>query len=225
MVSYLTRIFGLGRLALAEDVVQDTLCRALEIWPIQGVPDNPSAWLMRVARNRAIDIVRRDDQFRHFAPEIVYLLKQRERRPAPHDVCLLSSGVVHRSPGDAHSEDALRFQRLGNRPLISRPRRLHRKAPRPRAQLVPAFRQFRGDHQCFGHRRAPGCGVPGDLPSFQRGVSRQPVRANCAGGPMFRSDPLGNSPKRASARRPAQDLRAARASVFSRGAACRQSGR
>jgi len=82
MVSYLTRIFGLGRLALAEDVVQDTLCRALEIWPIQGVPDNPSAWLMRVARNRAIDIVRRDDQFRHFAPEIVYLLKQRENQPA-----------------------------------------------------------------------------------------------------------------------------------------------
>src|SRR5207302_1043708 len=81
MVSYLTRIFGLGRLDLAEDVVQDTLCRALEIWPIQGMPDNPSAWLMRVAHNRAIDIVRRDDQFRLFAPEIVYLLK-RQNQPA-----------------------------------------------------------------------------------------------------------------------------------------------
>ena len=76
MVSYLTKIFG--RLDLAEDVVQDTLCRALEMWPVHGLPDNPSAWLMRVARNRAIDIVRRDDQFRHFAPELVHLLRLRE---------------------------------------------------------------------------------------------------------------------------------------------------
>ena len=59
MVSYLTRIVGLTRLDLAEDVVQDTLCRALETWPVHGLPDNPSAWLMRVARNRAIDLLRR----------------------------------------------------------------------------------------------------------------------------------------------------------------------
>jgi len=81
MVSYLTRIFGLGRLELAEDVVQDTLCRALETWPVQGLPDNPSAWLMRVARNRAIDLLRRDDQFRYFVPELTYLLRLREELP------------------------------------------------------------------------------------------------------------------------------------------------
>jgi len=81
MVSYLTRIFGLSRLDLAEDVVQDTLCRALETWPIKGLPDNPSAWLMRVARNRAIDLLRRDDQFRYFAPELAYLLRLREELP------------------------------------------------------------------------------------------------------------------------------------------------
>ncbi len=81
MVSYLARIFGWGRLDLAEDVVQDTLCRALETWPIHGLPDNPSAWLMRVARNRAIDLVRRDNQFRYFAPELVHLLRLREDVP------------------------------------------------------------------------------------------------------------------------------------------------
>src|SRR5262245_46782857 len=81
MISYLTRIFGLGRLDLAEDVVQDTLCRALETWPIKGLPDNPSAWLMRVARNRAIALLRRDDQFRYFAPELAYLLRLREELP------------------------------------------------------------------------------------------------------------------------------------------------
>src|SRR5262249_8553388 len=81
MVSYLTRIFGLGRLELAEDVVQDTLCPALETWPIQGLPGNPSAWLMRVARNRPTDLLRRDDQFRYFVPELSYLLRLREELP------------------------------------------------------------------------------------------------------------------------------------------------
>jgi RNA polymerase sigma factor (sigma-70 family) len=81
MVSYLTRIVGLGRLDLAEDVVQDTLCRALETWSIRGLPDNPSAWLMRVARNRAIDHLRRDEQFRYFSPELAYLLRLREETP------------------------------------------------------------------------------------------------------------------------------------------------
>jgi RNA polymerase sigma factor (sigma-70 family) len=70
MVSYLTRVFGVGNLRMAEDVVQDTLLRALETWPVYGVPENPAAWLMRVARNRAIDIVRRDGRFRHIAPEV-----------------------------------------------------------------------------------------------------------------------------------------------------------
>jgi RNA polymerase sigma-70 factor (ECF subfamily) len=74
-------MFGLGRLDLAEDVVQDTLCRALETWSIHGLPENPSAWLMRVARNRAIDLLRRDDQFRYFAPELIHLLRPREDLP------------------------------------------------------------------------------------------------------------------------------------------------
>jgi RNA polymerase sigma-70 factor (ECF subfamily) len=81
MVSYLTRIVGLQRLDLAEDVVQDSLCRALETWSMHGLPDNPSAWLMRVARNRAVDLLRRDEQFRTFAPELAHLFKLREDLP------------------------------------------------------------------------------------------------------------------------------------------------
>lgn len=73
MVSYLTRLFGLGRLNLAEDVVQDTLHQALVTWSMRGLPDNPSAWLMRVARNRAIDLIRRDDHFHSLAPELTHL--------------------------------------------------------------------------------------------------------------------------------------------------------
>ena len=60
MVATLTRIFGVHNLALAEDVVQDAFCRALEVWKFRGVPENPSAWLMITAKNRALDVLRRE---------------------------------------------------------------------------------------------------------------------------------------------------------------------
>jgi RNA polymerase sigma-70 factor (ECF subfamily) len=60
MVAALTRILGVKNIALAEDVVQEALIRALEVWPFDGVPDNPSAWLIQVAKNRALDRLRRD---------------------------------------------------------------------------------------------------------------------------------------------------------------------
>lgn len=70
MVAALTRIFGVHNLALAEDVVQDAFCRALEVWTTRGVPDNPSAWLMTAAKNRALDVLRRDRTAQTLAPEI-----------------------------------------------------------------------------------------------------------------------------------------------------------
>jgi RNA polymerase sigma-70 factor (ECF subfamily) len=75
LVAALTRIFGLGNLTLAEDVVQDAFCRALEVWPIRGVPDNPAAWLMATARHRAIDVIRRERTARTFAPDVVRVLE------------------------------------------------------------------------------------------------------------------------------------------------------
>jgi RNA polymerase sigma factor (sigma-70 family) len=54
----------------------------MEAWSVHGVPENPSAWLMRAARNRAIDLIRRDQQFRYFTPELIHLLKLREEFPA-----------------------------------------------------------------------------------------------------------------------------------------------
>ena len=52
-------ISQLGDFTLAEDALQDALVNALERWPIDGVPRNPGAWLMTVARRRAIDRLRR----------------------------------------------------------------------------------------------------------------------------------------------------------------------
>jgi RNA polymerase sigma factor (sigma-70 family) len=75
MVAALTRIFGVHNLALAEDVVQDAFCRALEVWKARGIPENPSAWLMATAKNRALDIVRRERTARTFAPEMGRLLE------------------------------------------------------------------------------------------------------------------------------------------------------
>ena len=60
MVSVLTRIFGTENLETAEDVVQDTLLQAMDVWKLKGIPDNPSGWLFRVAKNKAIDIIRRN---------------------------------------------------------------------------------------------------------------------------------------------------------------------
>jgi len=74
MVAALTRVFGVHNLALAEDVVQDAFCRAMEVWKFRGMPENPSAWLMATARNRAIDVLRRQRTARTFAPELGRLL-------------------------------------------------------------------------------------------------------------------------------------------------------
>lgn len=47
-------------LELVEDAVQDALVTALERWPVEGLPQNPGGWMLTVARNRAIDRLRRD---------------------------------------------------------------------------------------------------------------------------------------------------------------------
>src|ERR1700734_375990 len=87
MVGALTHIFGVHNLALAEDVVQDAFCRALEVWKFRGVPENPSAWLMATAKNRALDVLRRERTARTFAPELGRLLESEWTvAPAVHEL-------------------------------------------------------------------------------------------------------------------------------------------
>jgi RNA polymerase sigma-70 factor (ECF subfamily) len=64
MVAALTRSLGPARLQLAEEAVQEALLQALKRWPFLGVPEKCGAWLYRVARNRALDRLRRDASFR-----------------------------------------------------------------------------------------------------------------------------------------------------------------
>ncbi|MDQ2741943.1 MAG: sigma-70 family RNA polymerase sigma factor, partial [Chloroflexota bacterium] len=64
VVATLTRIFGQQHVGLAEDVVQETLIKALCQWPYHGIPDNPEAWILQVARRNALDVVRRERTLR-----------------------------------------------------------------------------------------------------------------------------------------------------------------
>jgi RNA polymerase sigma-70 factor (ECF subfamily) len=70
LVSILTRLFGIQNLALAEDVVQDAFCRALETWKFRGVPENPQAWLVATAKNGALDALRRERTAQRFEPDL-----------------------------------------------------------------------------------------------------------------------------------------------------------
>src|SRR5207244_11648606 len=54
----------LGDFDVAEEIVQDALLVALERWPVDGIPDRPGAWLLTVARRRAINQLNRDARYR-----------------------------------------------------------------------------------------------------------------------------------------------------------------
>jgi RNA polymerase sigma factor (sigma-70 family) len=76
MVSILTGIFGIERLQLAEDVVQEAMVRAVQTWPYYGIPKNPAAWLTQTAKNLALDLIRREKLFHEKQPEIITHIEQ-----------------------------------------------------------------------------------------------------------------------------------------------------
>jgi RNA polymerase sigma-70 factor (ECF subfamily) len=94
LVASLVRIFGVHNLALAEDVAQEALLRALETWKLAGVPDNPTAWLVKTAKNRALDVLRRERTARTFAPDLGWVLETEwTLRPAVDE--LFGGGALH----------------------------------------------------------------------------------------------------------------------------------
>ena len=60
VVAILANKFGISYVEQVEDAVQDTFLKAMQIWGYKGIPDNPTAWLYRVAHNQLIDRLRRD---------------------------------------------------------------------------------------------------------------------------------------------------------------------
>ncbi|MEZ0540092.1 RNA polymerase sigma factor [Fibrella arboris] len=76
MTSVLAYRLGVAHLDLAEDIVHDAMMQALQSWPLQGIPDNPRAWLYRVANNRALDVLRRENRFQQIRTAADYLHQQ-----------------------------------------------------------------------------------------------------------------------------------------------------
>jgi RNA polymerase sigma factor (sigma-70 family) len=109
MVSSLVRVLGLRNLALAEDAVEDALLRALETWKFGHVPENPAAWLMRAARNRAVDLLRRQAHRDRLAPELLLAFES-----APAD-------TAGDSDGHAIGDDELRLMFSCCDPALGRP--------------------------------------------------------------------------------------------------------
>ena len=74
-----------GDIAEAEDAFSEALVSALETWPTNGIPDKPEAWLLHVARNRAIDASRRAQTRREAEPLLQQLAEETEAPRAEHE--------------------------------------------------------------------------------------------------------------------------------------------
>jgi RNA polymerase sigma-70 factor (ECF subfamily) len=85
MLATLGHLFGLENLDLAEEVVQEALVQALEQWPFHGIPDNPRGWLFRVARNKAIDLLRRQSALRRKERDLEQQLRRRQQADDDRD--------------------------------------------------------------------------------------------------------------------------------------------
>jgi len=84
MIAVLTRVFGTHNLDMVEDVVQDAFLKAAQTWRYEPLPDNPAAWLMRVAKNKAIDIIRREHHHKLYSQELVHQLRSEAEEAVEH---------------------------------------------------------------------------------------------------------------------------------------------
>ncbi|MGA8708881.1 MAG: RNA polymerase sigma factor [Steroidobacteraceae bacterium] len=95
---------------LAEELAQDALVSALEQWPRTGVPDNPGAWLMTTARNRAFDQLRRGRMLARHQDALGYELEMDQRA---------NDGHLEMQADDEIGDDLLRLIFIACHPLLS----------------------------------------------------------------------------------------------------------
>jgi RNA polymerase sigma factor (sigma-70 family) len=107
-------IAGLTRMVhdvgLAEELAQDALVAALEQWPESGVPDNPGAWLMAIAKRRAIDMFRRRETLDRKVTQMGRDLETQELPTAEPDFDAIHSTI---------SDDLLRLVFISCHPVLS----------------------------------------------------------------------------------------------------------
>ncbi len=135
-----TLIRVLGDFDLAEEAVQEAWVVALERWPAEGTPDNPGAWITRVARNKAIDRLRRESRLSEKLAELERL--EQAPRTAPGDARTRSRGRARRSsPADLHDLSPGACPRGPGRAHAAHPRRAHHSRDRSR---LPRLREHDG---------------------------------------------------------------------------------
>ena len=111
-----------GDFELAEDALQDAFIKALEVWPEQGLPGQPAAWLTTVAQRRALDLIRRRNTGPRYTDE-------------PPDIAAVEADVEDTHPADASGveDDRLRLVFTCCHPAIA-----------PAAQMALALRTLCG---------------------------------------------------------------------------------
>lgn len=108
LTATLTAHLGVQHLQLAEDVVQESLVRALQTWPYRGVPDNPAAWLTQTAKNLALDHLRREQRW------------QEKQDGIAHEHARWLATPVPAGPGDGtFDDDTLRMLFVCFHPQLS----------------------------------------------------------------------------------------------------------
>ena len=100
----------LRNVGLAEELAQDAMVEALERWPQAGVPDNPGAWLMTVAKNRALDHLRRVKLQQTKEGELTYAIETQLQDAAPDLDALIDDDI---------GDDLLRLMFVACHPVLS----------------------------------------------------------------------------------------------------------
>ncbi len=113
IIAGLTRI--VRDVGLAEELAQDALVAALQQWPESGIPDNPGAWLMAAAKNRAIDMFRRNKRLQSKHEELGRELQTRQEMAVPDFDAALDDDI---------GDDLLRLIFISCHPVLSTEARL-----------------------------------------------------------------------------------------------------
>jgi len=108
IIAGLTRI--VRDVGLAEELAQDALLAALQQWPESGIPDNPGAWLMAAAKNRAIDMFRRNNRLQSKHEELGRELQTRQEMAVPDFDAALDDDI---------GDDLLRLIFISCHPVLS----------------------------------------------------------------------------------------------------------
>ena len=158
LYAYVSRRVG-GDHALAEDLVQETWMRALDTWPSRGVPRDPAAWLMRVARNTLVSHFRRLPP-QPIDPASIDLEAERFTPDTPDSAVIVSWGLARIRRSHAELLEAFYFDEKSIREIADERRRSERavegRLRRARAKLRKTLNKLMRARESRDRRESEG---------------------------------------------------------------------